>query len=210
MIQHPLALPPQRQLPPHAPEDDEEYDDEPDIEVQELEEEVDLRGVQNEASQIYHPSVVQQSSYEIEPIKIIYDASRDESLPQLVFYVMNTPMSREAKMRLIAQAACYLSKNHVYSNLVDVRDYMAAQDDFELSKVLARFGLTSFDRNVDYLEAVSLIEAEHSIRLRRSRDALNLKQLNTQRSENVSYDNPVAQRDERKLRQKLPLIGSYM
>lgn len=212
-----MALPPAHEEP-----DEEEYDGE---EIEDItedqggeEEEQDRRfsgpsvdAIQDQDGRpVFHPSVVQQSSYEIEPIKIIYDASRDESLPQIVFYIMNSNISREAKMRHIAKAACYLSKNHVYSYLTDTMDFMRAQDDYEMSKVISRFGLTSFDRNIDYLHAETLIEAEHSIRLRRSRNALNLQQLNTQRTENINTENPVAQHEERKLRQKIPLLGGYL
>lgn len=211
-----MALPPAPE--PEEP-DAEEYDGEEIEELEEQGEEIEDRqfsgpsvdAIQDqEGRPVFHPSVVQQSSYEIEPIKIIYDASRDESLPQIVFYVMNSNISREAKMRHIAKAACYLSKNHVYSFLTDSLDFMRAQDDYEMSKVISRFGLTSFDRNIDYLHAETLIEAEHSIRLRRSRNALNLQQLNTQRTESINIENPVAQRDERKLRQKIPLLGGYL
>jgi H2-forming N5,N10-methylenetetrahydromethanopterin dehydrogenase-like enzyme len=153
--------------------------------------------------------VLEGAKFEDDSVRIITEIARDESLPNIVHYIENIgKLSYIAKARLIARAACFQSKNYVYSNITDAADMMRVQDDFELVRLVSRIGLSSFDRNVDYMTAESLIESEHNIRIRRSKGALNLTMINTQRSESTSIQK-VKSDEERKIRSKIPLIGGF-
>ena len=199
--------PPQVTVPPPSENTSEEEleqlyaDIDSEDEIQELHEGADT---------LFDSSVTRPPGFEQETVKLHHEAARDESLPELVFFIMNAKISPRAKMRLIAGAAAFLSKNHVYSYLTDPLDLMRAMDDFTMFAMVSRVGLTSFDRNVDFLTTSAILEAQHSIRLRRSRDALNLRSLNTitERHENVELT-PV-KREEKSMLSRIPILGAIL
>ena len=159
---------------------------------------------------LYDPSLTEKPYFEDDSIKIITEVARDESLANVVHFIEHTShIDRGAKARLIARAGCFMSRNYVFSNITDTLDMLRVLDDFEYVKKLSRIGLTCFDRNIDYLTAETLIEAEHGIRVRRSKDALNLKMINTRRQESSMEQVNKRYQDEQKFRQKIPVLGSF-
>lgn len=161
------------------------------------------------APELYDGSVLEQSKFEDDNIRIITEVARDESLPNLVHYIEKvSKMSYIAKARLIAMATCFLSKNYVYSNISDPLDMMRVQDDYEYVRLVSRIGLSSFDRSIDFLTAGALTESQFNIRIRRSKGALNLLQVNTQRTESTQTQRTKIMQDERKVQSRIPLISS--
>jgi hypothetical protein len=175
-----------------------------------MEEEDEIQELSSGVDSLFDSSVTRPPGFEQETVKIHHEAARDESLPETVFFILNAKMSPRAKMRMIAGAAAFLSKNHVYSYLTDPLDMMRAQDDFTMFSMVSRVGLTSFDRNVDFMTAGAIVEAQHSIRLRRSRDALNLRSLNTitERHENVEAS--PQRKEEKSMMSRIPILGSIL
>ncbi|MFA5137377.1 MAG: hypothetical protein WC489_08370 [Patescibacteria group bacterium] len=159
---------------------------------------------------LYDPSITESPHFEDDSVKIITEVARDESLANVVYYIEHlSHMDRPAKARLIARAGCFMSKNYVFSNISDAMDLMRVVDDYEYVKKLSRIGLNTFDRNIDYLTAEGLIEAQHSIRIRRSKEALNLKMINTRRQESSMEQSVRNQQEEGRFRSKIPIIGSW-
>jgi hypothetical protein len=159
---------------------------------------------------IYDESLMQQPVYDDTHIQILNDIASDESFPLLVYYIENlSHLGEKARSRLIARASAFQSKNQVFSNIVDLRDYLMAVDDYQYSAILSKGDFTSYDMNTDYYVAESIMEAQFNIRLRRSRQALNLLQINTQRQESIYPTNP-GQQEQQRLRNKIPFIGSYL
>jgi hypothetical protein len=159
---------------------------------------------------LFDASVTRGPGFEQEAYKILHETARDESLPETVFFILNSHLSKRAKLRKIAGAAAFLSKNPVYSYLTNPLDFMQAQDDYWMFHLVHRIGLTSFDRNVDFMTADAIIEGNFNLRLRRSRDALNLKSLTTSTTRAENVDMSPRQQEERTLRSKIPLIGSLL
>lgn len=157
----------------------------------------------------YHESVTQNASYENEGAKLTNDVARDESLQELIFFTTAlAKLTRPVQARVAAMAACYLSKNYVFSNIVNPTDMIQVQDDFEYVKLVSKVGVTTFDRNMDYLTAVGLIESNLNVRLRRSRDALGLKSLSTSTVHNI--DEQRIGKEESKMRSKFGFLNNLM
>jgi hypothetical protein len=159
---------------------------------------------------LYDQRNMQQPMYDEPTMQILNDVAADESFPVLLQYVTQlSGLGRQAQARLIARMATFQSKNQVFSNLQNQNDFMKAQDDFLYAGILSTADMTTYDTNADFFTAQALMEASFNTRLLRSRNALNLLQLNTQRSESVMGSNP-AQQEESKLRRKIPLLGQYL
>lgn len=149
---------------------------------------------------------LEQPVYDNPNLQLLNDIARDETLPPLVRFIAQGQMGSIAKNRLIVMGATFLSKNQVFSNIENTRDFLMARDDMIYADKLSTLDFTTYDLSADYLHAKALLYASHNIRLRRSRKALSLRQLNTQRSESVSE---IAKEDEedRRLRSKIPFLG---
>ncbi len=159
---------------------------------------------------LYDSSITENPYFADDSVKIVTEVARDESLANVVYFIEHlSHMDKVAKSRMIAAAGCFMSKNYVFSNITDTLDLMRVLDDFDFVMKLQRIGLTTFDRNVDYLTASGLIQAQHSIRIRRSKDALNLRMINTRRQESSMEQHIKAQREEGQFARKIPLIGGF-
>ena len=152
---------------------------------------------------------IPQPSYDNQAAQLTNDIAADESQPVLMDFIKKSRIGFIGKTRLMMWAAVFLSKNQVYSNVENIRDFQMVQDDYEYVKLISRCDFTSYDMTPDYLAAEAAIEAQHNIRLRRSRRALNLKQLNTniQRTENVEMSETA---EDKKLTRKYSLLGNNM
>lgn len=155
---------------------------------------------------VIDPGLMQQPAYDDNGIQILNDIASDESLPVLSYFIGQlSQIGEKAQSRLITMAASFQSKNQVFSNIVDNRDYQMAQDDFKYVQILSKSDFTAFDMNADYFTAMGLMEAQYNIRLRRSRKALNLQMINTQRTEMAG---PHQQEEQhQKIWQKVPFLG---
>jgi hypothetical protein len=159
---------------------------------------------------LYDRQLMQQPIYDEPTMQILNDVSADESFPILVQYITQlSHLGRQAQARLIARASAFQSKNQVFSNIQNLNDYMMAQDDFTYAQILSKADYSTYDMNADYYTAEAIMEAQFNIRLRRSKNALNLLQLNTQRSESIMGNRP-QQEEERKLSRKIPFLGQYL
>lgn len=150
---------------------------------------------------------VSQPSYDSQSAQLTNDIAADESQPVTLHFIKDAHMGNSAKKRMIMRLSAFLSKNQVFSNIENTRDFQMVQDDFEYAKILSRTDFTSYDITSDYLSAEAVLEAQHNIRLRRSRRALYLKQLNTsiQRSENVDMTET---EENKKLNRKFSFLGN--
>lgn len=155
-------------------------------------------------------SPLDQPLYEDGRLQMFNDVAKDESLATFLEYLTKSPLSKDVKVRLVAQAAAFLSKNYVFSVLDHERDQQMAMDDIEMSFQMAEIGMTRYDMNIDYLTAKANLQSNINIRLRRSKGGLFLKQLNTTRNESVSEERMQADKETRSFRQKIPIIGSFM
>ena len=155
-------------------------------------------------------AMLDQPMYDNPQNQLINDIAKDESHPALYNFILGAEMGMKAKMRLITRAAAFQSKNQVFSNIENTRDFQMIQDDFELVRKFARLDFTSYDLTADYFTADAIMESMHNIRLRRSRRALNLRQINTQRSESVMEQQALEDSEDKRLGRKVPLIGSYL
>ena len=161
-------------------------------------------------NKLYDRQLTQQPIYDEPTMQILNDIAADESFPVLLQYVTQlSGLGRQAQARLVARMATFQSKNQVFSNLQNQNDFMKAQDDFQYAAILSTADMTSYDTNADFFTAQALMEASFNTRLLRSRNALNLLQLNTQRSEQIMGASPV-QQEESKLRRKIPVLGQYL
>jgi hypothetical protein len=177
------------------------------------------KGMQNPAEderefvggkKLYDRQLMQQPMYDEPTMQILNDIASDESFPILVQYITQlSHLGRQAQARLIARASAFQSKNQVFSNIANQNDYMMAQDDFTYAQIMSKCDYSSYDTNADYFTAEAIMEAQFNIRLRRSRNALNLLQINTQRQESIMSQHP-AQEEERKLRSKIPFLGQHL
>jgi hypothetical protein len=159
---------------------------------------------------LYDRQLMQQPMYDEPTMQILNDIASDESFPILVQYITQlSHLGRQAQARLIARASAFQSKNQVFSNIQNQNDYMMAQDDFTYAQIMSKCDYSSYDTNADYFTAEAIMEAQFNIRLRRSRNALNLLQINTQRQESIMSQHP-AQEEERKLRSKIPFLGQHL
>lgn len=189
-------------VPAISPEEDSGYLVEPEVEV-------DLDRDEDGLPEMYggmDGGPLDEPVYDSPNLQLLNDIARDESLPPLVRFIAQGKMGRVAQERLVAMAATFLSKNQVFSNIENTRDFQMVQDDMAYVDKLSTLDFTTYDLSADYLAAKALLYASHNIRLRRSRKALNLRQINTQRSESVSE---VAREDaeDRRLRSKIPFLG---
>lgn len=159
----------------------------------------------------YGNDLMQQPVYEDTSAQVLNDVAADESFPTLVYYIEHlSHLGEKARARLIARASAFQSKNQVFSNIVDVRDYQMAFDDFAYAQLLSKGDFTSFDMNTDYFTAEAIMEHQFGIRLRRSREALNLSMINTQRSVQEFPQQSPAHQEQQKLRNRIPFIGGYL
>jgi hypothetical protein len=159
---------------------------------------------------LYDRQLMQQPMYDEPTMQILNDIASDESFPVLVQYITQlSHLGRQAQARLIARASAFQSKNQVFSNIQNLNDYMMAQDDFTYAQILSKADYSTYDMNADYFTAEAIMEAQFNIRLRRSKNALNLLQLNTQRQESVMGTHP-QQEEEQKLRRKIPYLGQFL
>lgn len=159
---------------------------------------------------LYDRNLMQQPMYDEPTMQILNDIAADESFPVLVQYITQlSHLGRQAQARLIARASAFQSKNQVFSNIQNLNDYMMAQDDFTYAQILSKADYSTYDMNADYYTAEAIMEAMFNIRLRRSKNALNLLQINTQRQESIMSQHP-AQEEERKLRTKIPFLGQHL
>jgi hypothetical protein len=159
---------------------------------------------------LYDRQLMQQPMYDEPTMQILNDIAADESFPVLVQYITQlSHLGRQAQARLIARASAFQSKNQVFSNIQNLNDYMMAQDDFTYAQILSKADYSTYDMNADYFTAEAIMEAQFNIRLRRSKNALNLLQINTQRQESIMSQHP-AQEEERKLRSKIPFLGQHL
>jgi len=158
---------------------------------------------------LYDRQLMQQPMYDEPTMQILNDIASDESFPILVQYITQlSHLGRQAQARLIARASAFQSKNQVFSNIQNQNDYMMAQDDYTYAQIMSKCDYSTYDTNADYFTAEAIMEAQFNIRLRRSRNALNLLQINTQRQESIMSQHP-AQEEERKLRSKIPFLGQF-
>lgn len=163
--------------------------------------------IKHNQSEVVDPALMQQPSYDDNNIQILNDTAADESLPVLNYYISQlSHLGDKAQGRLIARAASFQSKNQVFSNIVDTRDYQMAQDDFQYAQILSKADFTAFDMNTDYFTAEAIMEAQFNIRLRRSRKALNLSMFNTQRQESIMAGGQHHE-ESQKIWQKVPFLG---
>jgi hypothetical protein len=180
---------------------------------QEMDEQQERIGGDNkrpDQPKLYDRQLTQQPMYDEPTMQILNDIAADESFPVLLQYVTQlSGLGRQTQARLVARMATFQSKNQVFSNLQNQNDFMKAQDDFQYAAILSTADMTSYDTNADFFTAQALMEASFNTRLLRSRNALNLLQLNTQRSEQIMGSNPV-QQEEQKLRRKIPVLGQYL
>jgi len=194
----------QQQQPDNRGNNNAQYPDEENDPIVEQTGHFPVRPTQND---IVDPSLIQQPSYDDNNIQLLNDTAADESLPVLNFYISQlSHLGDKAQGRLIARAASFQSKNQVFSNIVDTRDYQMAQDDFQYAQILSKADFTAFDMNTDYFTAEAIMEAQFNIRLRRSRKALNLSMFNTQRQESV-MSGQQHQEENQKIWQKVPFLG---
>lgn len=155
---------------------------------------------------INDPALTSQPSYDDNSIQILNDTAADDSEPSVHNFLAISEMGKKMKKRIDVRASVFLSKNQVFSNIIDNRDFLMAQDDFEYSKILSEADANSIDLSSEYYTAASIIEAGFNIRLRRSRKALNLSMFNTVRQESVLAQAPAP--EERKIWQKIPFLGN--
>jgi len=156
---------------------------------------------------VIDPSLMQQPNYDDNGIQILNDIAADESLAVLGYYIGQlSQLGEKAQARLITRAAAFQSKNQVFSNITDTRDYQMAQDDFKYAQILSKADFTAFDMNADYFTAEAIMEATFNIRLRRSRKALNLQMINTQRTE-MAGGTHQTEEQHNKIWQKVPFLG---
>jgi hypothetical protein len=156
---------------------------------------------------ITDPSLISQPAYDDNAIQILNDTAADDSEPAVHGFLTYSEMGDRMKKRIDVRASAFLSKNHVFSNIVDNRDYLMAQDDFQYVKILSEADTTSMDLTSDYFTADAIIEANHNIRLRRSRKALNLSMFNTVRQESM-FAGAQPLDENRKIWQKIPFLGN--
>ena len=159
--------------------------------------------------EVVDPSLMQQPAYDDNQAQVLNDMAADESLPVLSYYITQLArIGNKAQARLVTRAAAFQSKNQVFSNIVDVRDYQMAQDDYAYVGLLSQADFTCFDMNTDYFTAIGIMESMFNIRLRRSRKALNLLQANTQRQESImAGGGQQQQQEDRGIWGKIPLLG---
>jgi len=159
---------------------------------------------------LYDRQLMQQPMYDEPTMQILNDTAADESFPVLVQYITQlSHLGRQAQARLIVRSASFQSKNQVLSNIQNLNDYMMAQDDFTYAQILSKADFSTYDMNADYFTAEAIMEAMFNIRLRRSKNALNLLQFNTQRQESIMGGRP-QQEEEQKLRRKIPYLGQFL
>jgi hypothetical protein len=159
---------------------------------------------------LYDQNLLDQPAYEDTTIQAINDMAADEAFPVIVAYVNHhSRLGKQTKARLIVRAAAFESKNHVLSYLTSQNDLMAAQDDFQMVGILSKADMTSMDMTSDFFTAETLVESQHNIRLRRSREALNLLQITTRRSETVMTEQRRhEEKEEKGLRRRIPILGN--
>jgi hypothetical protein len=164
--------------------------------------------IPQEGHNVMDPALMQQPAYDDNGIQILNDIASDESLPVLGYYISQlSHLGEKAQARLIARASAFQSKNQVFSNIVDTRDYQMAQDDYAYAKLLSTADFTAFDMNTDYFTAEAIMESQHNIRLRRSRKALNLQMINTRREESYMGGGQAQQEEHKNVWSKIPFIG---
>jgi hypothetical protein len=182
---------------PSEPEDEE-------IETDDL-----LTGVPDGSYASISSGPIDEPVYDAPSLQMLNDIAMDESRPAIYRFIQTARITRAAKTRLSVILAAFLSKNQVFSNIENLRDFQMAQDDIKYVQMVSRLDYTQFDLTADYHTGMALMESNVNLRLRRSRKALNLRQVNTQRSENVSEQVVREEADDKRLRSKIPFLGGF-
>lgn len=182
---------------PELPEDEEFETDDPET------------GVPDGSYASISSGPIDEPVYDAPGLQILNDTAMDESRPAIYRFIQTARITRAAKTRLTVILAAFLSKNQVFSNIENLRDFQMAQDDIKFVQMVSRLDYTQYDLTADYHTGMALMEGNVNLRLRRSRKALNLRQLNTQRSENVSEQVAREEADDKRLRSKIPFLGGY-
>lgn len=190
----------------YSAEDSGEYDTGPEYSDDEDE---DLIGVPSGSHSIIPTGPIDEPVYDSPGLQILNDIAMDESRPAIYRYIKASRITRSAKRRLNAILAAFLSKNQVYSNIENLRDFQMVQDDVRYVQMLSRLDYTQYDLTADYYTAMGLMEGNVNLRLRRSRKALNLRQVNTRREESISEQVVRDEAEDKRLRSKFPLLGGF-
>lgn len=174
----------------------EEYDDDD-----------ELTGVPDGSHSIIPTGPIDEPVYDAPSLQILNDIAMDESRPAIYRYIQSSRITRSAKARLNTILAAFLSKNQVFSNIENLRDFQMVQDDVRYVQTLARLDYTQYDLTADYHTVMAIMEGNVNLRLRRSRKALNLRQVNTRREESVSEQVVRDEAEDKRLRSKIPFLG---
>lgn len=188
-------------LHPEDPDDLDEY------EVGTLDDDDDLTGVPDGSHTIIPTGPIDEPVYDAPSLQLLNDIAMDESRPAIYRYIQASRITRSAKSRLNMILAAFLSKNQVFSNIENLRDFQMVQDDMRYVQTLARLDYTQYDLTADYHTIMAIMEGNVNLRLRRSRKALNLRQVNTRREESVSEQVVRDEADDKRLRSKIPFLG---
>ena len=173
----------------------EEYDDD------------ELTGVPDGSHSIIPTGPIDEPVYDAPGLQILNDIAMDESRPAIYRYIQRSRITPAAKKRLNTILAAFLSKNQVFSNIENLRDFQMVQDDVKYVQMLSRIDYTQYDLTADYHTAMAIMEGNVNLRLRRSRKALNLRQVNTRREESVSEQVVRDEAEDKRLRSKIPFLG---
>ena len=188
-------------------------DEEPAVlneEPEELEGEDDqLTGVPDGSHCLVPTGPIDEPVYDAPSLQLLNDIAMDESGPAIYRYIQRARITRIAKDRMNMILAAFLSKNQVFSNIENLKDFQMVQDDVKYVQMLARLDFTQYDLTTDYLTTMATMEGNVNLRLRRSRKALNLRQVNTRREESVSEQVVRDEADDKRLRSKIPFLGGF-
>lgn len=186
----------------HSDYDETRIDDDPGNEYDD-----ELTGVPSGSHCIIPTGPIDEPVYDAPGLQILNDIAMDESRPAIYRYIQTARITRAAKVRLSMILAALLSKNQVFSNIENFRDFQMVQDDVKYVQMLSRLDYTQYDLTADYYAVMAIMEGNVNLRLRRSRKALNLRQVNTRREESVSEQVVRDDAEEKRLRSKIPFLG---
>jgi hypothetical protein len=159
---------------------------------------------------IHSENLLAPEGYEGESARFMENVARDETIDDILFFIKNhSKLSPQAQARLSVFAACFQSKNTVYSVFTDRNDFLQAIDDLKYVEKISQFGLRRRDRNVAWEMSKGLIESQAYLRLRQSKGGLARKQLNTTVSESVHENRETKREEQKQLARKIPLIGRF-
>lgn len=168
-----------------------------------------LTGVPDGSHCLVPTGPIDEPVYDAPSLQLLNDIAMDESRPAIYRYIQRARITRIAKDRMNMILAAFLSKNQVFSNIENLKDFQMVQDDVKYVQMLARLDFTQYDLTTDYLTTMATMEGNVNLRLRRSRKALNLRQVNTRREESVSEQVVRDEADDKRLRSKIPFLGGF-